>query len=245
MGRQRASFREKAREKTIRHSDRKLKVFSRKETRSGSESDKARKESQGNAIFPVETDEWLDVRERTKEWTNEVADGWTGQTDRKASNQAGIQASKRTNERSRPVEQPAGLTAMTWQRRIVHRRIYIPSWRRVAWRGTAWHGTVRRGSVPLGSPLGCARNRPRDLLHATRYSTDIGPILPAFFYPLLLLSTFLHFLRGLLVLCYHQFVSRNLTLSIVTSIDAFSEAHSLCFRVPPRSVVQLHRPDGT
>lgn len=67
MGRQRASFREKAREKTIGHSDRKLKVFSRKETRSGRESDKARKESQGNAIFPVETDEWLDVRERTKE----------------------------------------------------------------------------------------------------------------------------------------------------------------------------------
>ena len=52
--------REREREKSPdAESDRKLKVFSRKETRSGRESGKAKKESQGNVIFPVETDGWV------------------------------------------------------------------------------------------------------------------------------------------------------------------------------------------
>lgn len=127
--------------KRILDSDRKLKVFSRKEMRSGRESSKARKESQGNAIFPVETDGWMIGR-----CTNERG---SGGTDRQAS----IQASKRTNRVGRSRQQPAGFIAMNWQRCVVHRRIYIPSWRGAVRCGMAWHGSERFGSIRLGSRL--------------------------------------------------------------------------------------------
>lgn len=128
--------------KRILDSDRKLKVFSRKEMRSGRESSKARKESQGNAIFPVETDGWMIGRR-----TNERG---SGGTDRQAS----IQASKRTNRVGRSRQQPAGFIAMSWQRCVVHRRIYIPSWRGAVRHGMARFGAIRFDSTRLSAVLG-------------------------------------------------------------------------------------------
>lgn len=147
MGRQRASFCEKRR-KRILDSDRKLKVFSRKEMRSGRESSKARKESQGNAIFPVETDGWMIGRR-----TNERG---SGGTDRRASKHTGEQA----DEQSRPIEAAAG--RLHSNELATLRRTPEDLYPRLARCGAAWHGTVRSDSVRFDSALGCTRHQPRD-----------------------------------------------------------------------------------
>ena len=247
--------------RTRRVSDRKLKVFSRKETRSGRESGKAKKESQGNVIFPVETDGWVG---RTNERRNERSRG--GWTDKQASKQqpgrhreASWRMDGRTNGRTKSACRAAGRLRsndLATSRRRTPEDLYPElAQNGVARRGAAWHGTV--GSARFASTrFHSVRNQPRDLLHAIRYSTDIGPILPAFFffflsppflslYLYLFLSLlhlfFLHFPRGttsLVIPRYHRFVSRNLTLSIVTSIDAFSEARSPCVSAFRRAPVQ-------
>ena len=153
----------------------KLKVFSRKETRSGRESGKERKPRQ--RYFS-----------RTDGWSIGRTDGRDRRTDK--------QAGERTKGRSRlaGVEKPAGSMTVAWQRRIAHRRIYIHG-AGATRRGTARLGAIRLGPLRFGSALGRARHRTRDLLH-TRYSL-FGRHRADFacFFPLL--STFLHFLHGL------------------------------------------------
>lgn len=135
--------------KRILDSDRKLKVFSRKEMRSGRESSKARKESQGNAIFPVETDGWMIGR-----CTNERG---SGGTDRQASKYTGEQ----TDEQSRPIEAAAGRLHSN-ELATLHRTGGSISQAGAARCGAAWHGTVRSDSVRFDSALGCTRHQPRD-----------------------------------------------------------------------------------
>ena len=134
--------------KRILDSDRKLKVFSRKEMRSGRESSKARKESQGNAIFPVETDGWMIGRR-----TNERG---SGGTDRQASKYTGEQA----DEQSRPIEAAAG--RLRSNELATLRRTPEDLYPKLARCGAAWHGTVRSDSVRFDSALGCTRHQPRD-----------------------------------------------------------------------------------
>lgn len=149
-----------------------------RERKRGQGVSQARKESQGNAIFPVQTDG--------------RSDGRTDGRDRRTDKQAG----ERTKGRSRlaGVEKPAGSMTVAWQRRIAQRRIYIHG-AGATRRGTARLGAIRLGPLRFGSALGRARHRTRDLLH-TRYSL-FGRHRADFacFFPLL--STFLHFLHGL------------------------------------------------
>lgn len=123
--------------KRILDSDRKLKVFSRKEMRSGRESSKARKESQGNAIFPVETDGWMIGR-----CTNERG---SGGTDRQASKYTGEQA----DEQSRPIEAAAG--RLHSNELATLRRTPEDLYPKLARRGAVRHGMARFGAIRFDS----------------------------------------------------------------------------------------------
>lgn len=205
-----------------------------RERKRGQGVSQARKESQGNAIFPVQTDGRSDGR----------TDGRTGQTDR--------QAGRRTNERKESASwcreagrlHDGGLATS-------HRAeedLYPRSWRDAARHGAARRDSARSAQVRLGP-------RPRSppntwlttyTLLAIRQTSGRFRLLFSSPLDLFALPPWPLFLPRLLARGYRHFVSRNLkALSIVTSIDSCGEAScspvSAFLRAPYRTVTSTIR----